>query len=431
MHRQVGRTVTIALLLAHAAVPAWAAGPIERLSVGPGGIEGDGPSAGPALSAQGRFVAFSSDAANLVPGGNRGGQVFVRDRETHMNQVVSVGPGGAEGDRTSRLPKISAFGRFVAFESTSTNLVPGDLNGKSDVFVHDRRTGITQRVSVSSSGVESDGNSFVPTLSADGRFVAFSSDATTLASGDSGGPFGSSGVADVFLHDRRTAVTRRLSNGPGGVEGNLNSTSPALSADGRFVAFQSDATNLVPGDSRGGLFVHERPTGITLRLNIESNGVAARVQSPVLSANGRFVAFSSDAANLVPGDTNGELDVFVHDRETGKTRRVSRGSGGRQSNGASFRPALSEDGRWVAFVSEATNLVPGDTNSMTDVFAYDRRTQTTRRVSVGPGGVQATGVSGSPALSANGRWIGFDSEADNLVPNDNNASDVFVRKLGP
>ena len=269
MHRQVGRTVTIALLLAHAAVPAWAAGPIERLSVGPGGIEGDGPSAGPALSAQGRFVAFSSDAANLVPGGNRGGQVFVRDRETHMNQVVSVGPGGAEGDRTSRLPKISAFGRFVAFESTSTNLVPGDLNGKSDVFVHDRRTGITQRVSVSSSGVESDGNSFVPTLSADGRFVAFSSDATTLASGDSGGPFGSSGVADVFLHDRRTAVTRRLSNGPGGVEGNLNSTSPALSADGRFVAFQSDATNLVPGNSRGGLFVHERPTGITLRLNIE------------------------------------------------------------------------------------------------------------------------------------------------------------------
>ena len=123
--------------------------------------------------------------------------------------------------------------------------------------------------------------------------------------------------------------------------------------------------------------------------------------------------------------------MFVHDRETGKTRRVSRGSGGRQSNGASFRPALSEDGRWVAFVSEATNLVPGDTFNVTDVFVYDRRTRTTRRVSVGPGGVQATGFSGSPAISTNGRWIGFGSEAANLVPNDNNASDVFVRRLGP
>ena len=310
--------------------------------------------------------------------------------------------------------------------------MPGDLNGKSDVFVHDRRTGITQRVSVSSSGVESDGNSFAPTLSADGRFVAFSrmrprSRRATAAARSAAAAWPMSSFTIAGPPSRGGSATGRAAS-------KATSTAPAraLSADGRFVAFQSDATNLVPGNSRGGaLFVHERPTGITLRLNIELDGVAARVQSPALSADGRFVAFSSDAANLVPGDTNGELDVFVHDRETGKTRRVSRGSGGRQSNGASFRPALSADGRWVAFVSEATNLVPGDTNNMTDVFAYDRRTQTTRRVSVGPGGVQATGVSGSPALSANGRWIGFNSEADNLVPNDNNASDVFVRKLGP
>ena len=426
MYQRTLAKAALTLLLTSAAVPVWAHPTTERVSVGPGGVEGDGPSASPALSTQGRFVAFELSATNLVPGGTSGGQVFVRDRETHRNQLVSVGPRGAEGDGGSRQPKISAFGRFVAFELTAANLVLNDTNSKSDVFVHDRRTGITRRVSVSSSGVESNGRSSAATLSAEGRFVAFQSDATTLAPGDT------SSVVDVFLHDRRTAVTRRLSNGPGGVEGNNFSTNPALAPDGRFVAFPSSATDLVPGDARDGLFLHDRQTGITQRLKLGLNdGAVGVVQGPALSADGRFVAFNSDGANIVSGDTNGKLDVFVHDRETGKTRRVSLGAGGRQSNGHSFRASLSANGRWVAFASEATNLVQGDTNNETDVFVHDRRTGATQRVSVGQGGIQATGFSGGPNFSGERSLDRIYLSAANLVPNDNNAADVFVRRLAP
>src|SRR5205809_5350390 len=270
----------------------------------------------------------------------------------------------------------------------------------SDVFVHDRRAGTTERVSVASDGAEGNGSSgllsfaFPPALSADGRFVAFVSFATNLVAGDT------NGATDVFVHDRQTDTTERVSVASGGTQSNDASLGSALSADGRFVAFQSDATNLVAGDTNGAtdVFVYDRQTGMTERVSVASGGTQANNASsyPVLSADGRFVAFDSAATDLVAGDTNGASDVFVHDRQTGTTERVSVASGGAQGNGnsgGSFAvPAPSAAGRFVAFQSAATNLVAGDTNGTTDLFGHDPPAAPTAPASVHPAGRQGNGL---------------------------------------
>jgi Tol biopolymer transport system component len=233
-------------------------------------------------------------------------------------------------------------------------------------------------------------------------------------------------------------TTERVSVGTGGTQANGFSIGPAISADGRFVAFESGATNLVPGDTNDafGVFVRDRQAGQTTRVSVGVGGAAVRNESnnPAISADGRFVAFQSGASNLVPGDTNQTIDIFVRDRQAGRTTRVSVGSGGAQGNSGSFVPALSADGRFVAFGSEASNLVPGDTNGVADVFVRNRKLGTTRRVNVGPGGVQANGASflAEAAISAGGRFVAFESGASNLVPGDTNGvADVFIRVLAP
>jgi Tol biopolymer transport system component len=209
-----------------------------------------------------------------------------------------------------------------------------------------------------------------------------------------------------------------------------------MSAGGRFIAFESDATNLIPGDTNGSrdVFVRDRKTGTTTRVSVGTGGVQGDGDSiyPSISADGRLVAFTSYATNLVPGDTNGGPDVFVRDRKTGTTRRVSLGPGGVQGDVGSGRLAISADGRFVTFESDDTNLVRGDTNEEWDIFVRDLHRGTTRRVSVGPGGVQGNSYSLDPAISADGRFVALESNATNLVPDDtNNALDVFVRTLVP
>ena len=424
--------IAAAGILAAQAAPAQAHFITERVSVGSGGVQGNAESGDPSISADGRFVAFVSSASNLVPGDtNRRADVFVRDRRTGTTRRVSLGAGGAQGNGDSSEPALSANGRFVAFYSEARNLVPGDTNGQADVFVRDRRTGTTRRVSLGSGGSQSNGASVQPALSADGRFVAFISDATNLVPGDT------NGLTDVFVRDRQTGTTRRVSLGAGGAQGNWGSVEPAVSADGRFVAFTSLADNLVPGDTNGitaDVFVRDRQTGTTRRVSVGPGGVQSdgNSQFPALSADGRFVAFWSQATNLVPTDTNGTADVFVRDRQTGTTRRVNVGPGGVQANDISFYLALSADGRFVAFSSFATNLVPGDTNGSYDVFVRDRQKGTTRRVSLGPGGAQGNDSSYDPAVSADGRFVAFSSDASNLVPGDTNGfTDVFVRIPAP
>ncbi len=406
-------------------------GATTRVSVASDGTQGNNSSDyTPALSADGRYVAFYSIASNLVSGDtNDVSDVFVHDRQTGQTARVSVASDGAQGNGHSYGPSLSADGRYVAFGSYASNLVSGDTNEVADIFVHDRQTGQTTRVSVASDGTQGNGRSINSSISADGRYVAFASEASNLVNGDS------NGQSDIFVHDRQLGQTTRISVASNGAQGNSYSDSPSLSADGRYVAFWSLASNLVSGDTNGwyDIFVRDRQTGQTTRVSVASDGTQGNnnAYDASLSADGRYVAFRSEASNLVSGDTNGCYDVFVHDRQTGQTTRVSVASDGTQGNGRSYGPSLSADGRYVAFWSVANNLVSGDTNSWHDVFVHDRQTGQTIRDSVASDGTQGNRESIQPALSADGRYVAFWSYASNLVSGDTNeVADIFVHDRG-
>ena len=428
-------------------VPQMAVGALtERVSVASNGTQGNGDSGGgtpgsgadrrfaPAISTDGRYVAFTSGASNLVPGDtNHRLDVFVRDRRSGTTKRVSVASNGTQGNGSSLTPAISADGRYVAFLSVASNLVPGDTNGAPDVFVRDRRSGTTKRVSVASNDTQRNGSSFAPAISADGRYVAFTSGASNLVPGDT------NGAPDVFVRDLRSGTTQRVSVAANGAQANGDSdksSTPAISADGRYVAFVSLASNLVPGDTNRtyDVFVRDRRSGSTERVSVATNGTQANSDGddgfrPAISADGRYVAFESYASHLVHGDTNQTVDVFVRDRRSGTTRRVSVATNGRQGSDDSFYPAISADGRYVAFDS-SSNLVPVGTNYSDDVFVRDRRSGTTRQLSRASDGTPANSDSYYPAISGDGRYVTFFSSASNLVPGDTNDNgDVFVREL--
>ena len=460
-----------------AGVIAWAQ-VTERVSVDSAGVEGNSASTNPSISADGRHVAFESQADNLVANDtNTDIDIFVHDWQTETTTRVSVDSGGAEGDDKSAAPSISSDGRYVAFESDATNLlgVGNDTNGWPDIFVHDRDAdgdGIydepgevsTVRVSVVSDGTESIDPSNNPSISSDGRYVAF----------ESGGELDLTAIEfllfrDVFVHDRDTdgdgiydepgqVSTIRVSEDSAGNEANEASTAPSSSDDGRHVAFESDATNLVgAGNDNNGstdVFVHDRDTdgdGIydelgevsTVRVSVDSTGaegIGGDSSSCSISGDGRYVAFVSAATNLVADDTNGNTDIFVHDRDTDEdgqydepgevsTIRVSVDSvGGEGDNNSNF-PSISGDGRYVAFESAATNLVADDTNVSADVFVHDLQTGTTTRVSVNSASTEGNNTSSDPSIAANRKNVAFESDATNLVAGDNNNFlDIFVNE---
>ena len=431
-------------------------GATERVNVTTSGAQaalGTGVPA-PTISHDGRYVAFHSKAVNLAAGDtNETDDAFVHDRQTGITTRVSVSGSGGQSNGRSLFPAISGNGRFVVFGSGATNLVPGDTNNSPtsptanpqdtgrDSFVHDRVTGAIERVNVSSDEVEgrcfTAGGAFQACgggvalaeadINFDGRYVAFAANASNLVPGDT------NNATDIFVRDRQAGTTTRVSLTNAGLQAGAASIEPAISADGRFVAFSSTATNLVapdPGAARQ-IYVRDTVANTTTRVSVASGAGGAfgtgNSSLPTISSDGRYVAFASLASNLVAGDTNNAQDIFVHDRQTSTTTRVSVANGGGQSPEGGFFPHISGDGRHVAFDSIAP-LVAGDTNALSDVFVHDRQTGATTRASLSRDATQALG-GGSffPALSADGRYVAFASEASNLVTGDTNGlPDVFV-----
>ena len=419
---------------------------IARVSVGTGGVQANGSSlfAAP-VSGDGRFVAFLSDASNLVAGdGNGSSDLFWRDNVADTTRLVTVAFDGTQANGDGLATDISRDGRYVAFYSSATNLVPGDTVGPADVFLRDMHAGTTEQVSVSSTEVAGNKDSGRAFVSGDARFVTFTSAADNLVPADTNGtppclpeePNCTRGI-DVFVRDRVGGTTQRVSIASDGSQADSGSTAMAISPDGRFVLFTTDATNLGPGGDSLKAFVRDRVGGTTEQVDLASDETPAIgfTRAADISADGRFVAFLSSASNLVPNDTNGHEDLFVRDRYAGTTERISVTSAGAEvARGAGeSAPSMSDDGRFVAFTSIAPDLVPDDTNSAEDVFVRDRLLGTTTLWSTNASGAEGQStafypLSVDPRISADGRYITFWSQAEDLVGGDNNERrDIFVK----
>jgi hypothetical protein len=409
---------------------AWATPTTRLASVSSSEAHGDGSSGGywgGSISADGRFVVFESSATNLMPNDSNGvADIFIRDRSKGTTRRISVSSTEAQADEDSRRAVISPDGRFVLFVSSATNLVGNDTNAEEDVFLRDRSKGTTRRVSIGNAEQEGNDSSYGHSMSPNGRFIVFASASSNLVGADT------NAASDIFVRDRHAGTTRRVSLSSGEIEGNASSDSPWISANGRLVTFSSNASNLVGDDSNGvgDVFVRNRETGRTKRISVSSTGGQADGESDdsMISADGRFVVFYSTATDLIPADDNGTADVFLRSLATGKTSVVSVSSTEEIGDAESWDPAISATGRYITFGSLASNLVAIDTNAEHDVFVRDRKQETTRIMSRTAGGSESDGQSFSATISDDGQFVVFSSDATNLVSDDtNDASDVFVR----
>ena len=376
----------------------------EIVSVSTEGVPGNGLSFAHAISSDGRYVSFASHADNLVSGDTNGASdVFVRDRVSGTTERVSVGVGGqANGEETGTSgTDISDDGRYVVFESDADNLVGGDENGLGDVFLRDRSTGVTIRISEGPDG-EADGPSQAPRISADGRYTVFHTYATNLTE-EGGG---------VVLYDRVAGQLTHIGQG----------SNPRISGNGRYIAYATG----------GEVIRHDRTTGNEVRVDVSTAGVPANTPGHAveITADGRFVLFQSQASNLVPGDTNDLVDLFLRDVTAGTTVRVSEATGDDgQLSGPSFSGGVSDDGQRVVFSTDASDAVNDDENEVRDVFVREVAAKITRRFNLSPNGDEANGTGQAPLPTSDGRWILFMNQADNLV--DGGVEQLLIGPVGP
>ena len=402
----------------------------DRASVTGSGTAGSGASSAPSMNSDGSLVTFVSQSTNFVAGVS-GSQIYLHIRQTNQIEVISRDSDTTavnKGDGVSSDPAISDDGRFVAFVSQSTNLVAG-VSGQQ-VYLRDRQTGQTTLISKSSSGVTSNGGvNSSPAISSDGRYIAFVSVATNL--GVAGGN------QQIYLHDRVTGITSLISKDNNAVPGDGTSATPAINADGRYIAFASVSTNLGGAGGNQQIYIHDRLTGVngtTSLISKDSGGTAGNGNSstPSVSGDGRFVAFVSGATNIVTGFSVHQ--VYLHDRNTGANGTnslISRDNSGTPNAGNqnSSAPSISSDGRYVAFTSLATNLetsVRGQLN-----YRHDRNGPTTSLVSRDNTGslVEGNASSETPSISGNGAFVAFASQASNLLAGGVAPSDIYIRAL--
>jgi Tol biopolymer transport system component len=401
-------------------------------SVSSEGIQGVLGSWTPSLSRDGRYVAFASDAANLVVSDtNEVSDVFVRDLDSGTTIRFSTAFDGTQGDGASGEPRLSADAHFVAFSSEATNLVPTDTNEWRDIFLKDLVSGETTRVSVAPDGTQSDADCFAPAVSADGRYVVFESAATSLAAN-------ANLVRIIVRKDLQSGETTTVSQATNGTLPNDASDSASISDDGRYVVFTSDATNLVAGDTNlaSDVFLRDCLNRTTTRVSVSSAGAQGEIgadsggasRAGVISGDGTHVGFVTGNA-WVAGDTNGEFDVYVREIATNALARANVASDGTEANSGlkDGHLAMSDDGQWVTFESDATNLVPGDPDWNSRIYLRDMGAGVTGLVSASTTGWWPDGNCWDPAVSGDGSRVAFESDAANLVEFDENGyADVFV-----
>ncbi len=398
----------------------------ELCSVSSAGAASNNTSYYSIVSADGRYVVFQSDASNLVTTDFNGVQdIFRRDLVTGTTELVSRRPNGNAGNGVAVQPDVSGDGRFVVWSSNASNLVAGDTNGTWDVFLRDMQLGVTELISRDSSGNLASLRSDSPRITPDGQYVVFESDAA-LVPGDT------NAQKDVYRLTRSTGALVLVSVTAAGTQGNNWSFHAAPSADGSRVVFTSFADNLVPGDTNNqpDVFVKELPQGLLTRVNVSTAGAQANNETtwPSISGDGSTVTFCSAASNLVSGDTNNNWDCFAHSLVNGATTRLNVQPNGLQANSYVRSPtALSHDGNLVVFASLATNLVAGDTNGKQDIFLRDRLTQVTTRLSLDASGGEPDGDSFVPHMTPDASVLTYTSDATNLVANDpNGRRDIFA-----
>lgn len=394
----------------------------------------------------GRYVAFYSGATNLVaePSDTNGAEdVFVHDRLENKTILASVGFDGTIGDGGSSCLALSANGRFVVFQSRASNLVPDDYaDGYAAIYLRDLINNTTQRLIQTIDGQPLTESLELPAISSDGNIVVFQSASNNLVEGDT------NGVHDIFIHNRQLNKTERISVGPNGTQGDGFAIAPAISANGRYVTFISSSANLVANDNNGGttdIFLYDVQEKKMSLVSLKDDGTQAPTGTfgvhgdiPVISADGNIVAFTSRHRFTATDTNDQQFDVFVRDRSANTTTLVSAASsisGGQAGNSTSSTPSISANGRYIVFTSDASNLVPGDTNGVTDVFRHDLQTGETIRVSVNARGGQLSGPSlidseSGAGISADGSSVVFASTATDLVAGDSNTkSDVFVAEI--
>lgn len=400
----------------------------ERVSVSSTGAQGNDASGNGLgrqlqISEDGRFVVFTSFASNLVPGDTNGEKdVFVRDTLAGTTIRASVGHQGQQGDGRCDSVGISADGRFVVFMSESSNLDPLDFNGQRDIFLYDSQAGTSELVSRSFSADSAAGSSESPSITADGGQVCFWSSGTNIVFGDT------NGVGDVFVWNRATGTSQRVSTDSSGGQNSAPSRFPHIARQGRYVTFEGPDGDLVFVDSNGGddVFVKDILSGGVERAQraIQLDGDSRR---PQISGDGRYVVFQSTSTIAVSGDSNGLQDVFLWDAFAGGLTRVSESTSGAQANGISFDPRISADGQWITYESTASNLVAGDSNGLADVFVTSRLFGATTRASLDDSGLQIASSTFGPELSGDGRFVGFLGTAAYAAGDTNQDFDVYLR----
>jgi Tol biopolymer transport system component len=430
----------VLLLAGLCSAVSWAGGPTTvRISVKSNGAEVNTDNEYAAVSGNGRFVTFESSGRFTPNDDGVDEDVFLRDTTTKTTTRVSVKPNGAEvPGANSAQSSISSSGRYVAFTSDGA-FRPGDTNGDEDIWVKDLQTGKVTRASLDNAENELMAGSQDPAISANGRYVAFRTDGAFA-------PSDTNGENDIYLRDLVNGTTRRASVRDNGTQPIYDSLNPSVSANGRYVAFYNNDQEMTADTDYGFMvdydcFVRDMSQHKTIRVSLKSNGIEADPNNnqnnitPVISADGHFVAFSADSlGDFAPVDTNNQPDVYVHNMQTGKTIMVSVKSNGQPVTGSSGmgseRPlAISADGTSVAFEANAA-LVGSDTNNERDVYLRDRPATTTIRVSVKPGGGQVTTGAGGqqlPALSGDGHWAAFQTIGQVTASDSGTDFDVFDR----